>query len=210
MAGVFRTHARHRDQTRTLRKVYPRLALEPRETHLQSSNTNDEGGLDPWILRALSSTPNTSSEPRFCSLRWSAPSSWADHSLSLIPGGSTAGTAAPPSTITAPGRFAISAMRPARCVTTPKLAEHAEGAHAVVRCELCHGPVTLHANLDEGEKIADMPVRRSRELCELCHRELDARPAGFAQVDVREHLTEMGGELTADACFDCHDPHSPI
>jgi hypothetical protein len=89
-------------------------------------------------------------------------------------------------------------------------AVHSDGVHSVVRCELCHGPVTLHANLEEGEKIADMPVRRTRELCELCHRELDARPAGFTQVDVREHVTEMGGEFTADACFECHEPHSPI
>ena len=68
----------------------------------------------------------------------------------------------------------------------------------------------LYANLEEGEKIADMPVRRTRELCELCHRRLDARPAGFAQVDVREHVTEMGGEFTDDACSQCHEPHSPI
>lgn len=88
--------------------------------------------------------------------------------------------------------------------------DHAEGVHATVSCELCHGPVVLHADLEEGEKIADIPVRRTRELCELCHRQLAARPAGFAQVDVREHVTDMGGELTADACFDCHDPHSPI
>ena len=63
--------------------------------------------------------------------------------------------------------------------------------------------------MENGEKIADMPIRRSRELCELCHRWLAARPATFPQVDVREHVTEMGGEFTSEACFDCHDPHSP-
>ncbi len=89
-------------------------------------------------------------------------------------------------------------------------AEHAEGVHQAVKCELCHGPATLHVNLDEGEKIAEMPLRRTRELCELCHRELAARPEGFPQIDVREHLTENGGELTTDACFDCHNPHSPF
>lgn len=88
--------------------------------------------------------------------------------------------------------------------------EHAAGVHAVVRCELCHGPLVLHANLEDGEKIADMPIRRTRELCELCHRRLDARPASFPQIDVREHLTAQDIELTPDACFDCHDPHSPI
>ena len=91
-----------------------------------------------------------------------------------------------------------------------EFAVHSAGVHAPLRCELYHGPATLHADLEEGEKIAEMPIRRSRELCELCHRELAARPAGFTQVDVREHVTEMGGEFTADACFDCHDPHSPL
>jgi hypothetical protein len=89
-------------------------------------------------------------------------------------------------------------------------ADHAAGVHATVQCELCHGPVALHADLEEGEMLAEMPVRRSRELCELCHRHLEARPADFPQVDVREHVTENGGELTADACFQCHDPHSPF
>jgi hypothetical protein len=27
---------------------------------------------------------------------------------------------------------------------------------------------------------------------------------------VREHLLAAGAELTDDACFDCHDPHSPF
>lgn len=90
-----------------------------------------------------------------------------------------------------------------------EFAEHGAGVHATVRCELCHGPAALHVDLDEGEKIADMPVRRSRELCELCHRKLAARAEGFPQIDVREHLAENGGELSPDACFACHDPHSP-
>jgi hypothetical protein len=89
-------------------------------------------------------------------------------------------------------------------------AEHAAGAHASVQCELCHGPVAAHVNLEEGEVLAEMPVRRSRELCELCHRRLAARPDEFPQIDVREHVTGNGGELTDDACFACHQPHSPL
>jgi hypothetical protein len=89
-------------------------------------------------------------------------------------------------------------------------ADHAAGAHASVQCELCHGPLALHADLEEGEVLAEMPVRRSRELCELCHRRLEARPTEFPQINVREHVAENGGDLTADACFQCHDPHSPI
>ena len=89
-------------------------------------------------------------------------------------------------------------------------AEHAAGVHAPVRCELCHGPVALHFDFEEGEKLADMPVRRTRELCELCHRAQTARPADFPQIDVREHVLENGGELSPETCFDCHEPHSPI
>jgi hypothetical protein len=88
-------------------------------------------------------------------------------------------------------------------------AEHAAGVHAPVRCELCHGPATLHVDFEEGEIIAEMPIRRNRELCELCHSRLAARAEGFPQIDVREHLAENGGELSPDACFECHDPHSP-
>ena len=62
----------------------------------------------------------------------------------------------------------------------------------------------------EGEILAEMPTRRTRELCELCHRRLHSRPSEFPQINVREHLQENGGELTPDACFECHDPHSPI
>lgn len=91
-----------------------------------------------------------------------------------------------------------------------EFAEHAAGVHAPVRCELCHGPAATHIDMEEGEKTGDMPIRRTRELCELCHRELAARAAEFPQVDVREHLAENGGELTSDACFECHDPHSPF
>ena len=90
-----------------------------------------------------------------------------------------------------------------------QFAVHRDGVHHALRCEMCHGPVATHVDLEEGELIAEMPVSRSRELCENCHRYLDARPATFPQIDPREHVAENGGDLTPDACFDCHDPHSP-
>jgi hypothetical protein len=89
-------------------------------------------------------------------------------------------------------------------------AEHLAGVHAPIRCELCHGPVALHVDLEEGEKLAAMPIRRSRELCELCHRAQPARPSEFPQIDVRQHLLENGGESSPETCFDCHEPHSPF
>lgn len=87
---------------------------------------------------------------------------------------------------------------------------HNEGVHNAVRCELCHAPVANHVDLEEGEKLADMPVRRDRDLCENCHAYLSARPADFPQVESKRHVIDNGGEFTADACFDCHDPHSPL
>jgi hypothetical protein len=87
---------------------------------------------------------------------------------------------------------------------------HIEGVHHSVRCELCHAPVAVHVDMEEGEKLADMPTRRSRELCENCHTHLVGRPAEFPQIDPKQHVVDNGGELTADACFDCHDPHSPF
>lgn len=87
---------------------------------------------------------------------------------------------------------------------------HIDGVHHAVRCELCHAPAAVHVDLEEGEKLADMPMRRSRDLCENCHAYLAARPAGFPQIDAKRHVIDNGGELTPDACFDCHDPHSPL
>lgn len=89
-------------------------------------------------------------------------------------------------------------------------AEQKAGVHAPIRCELCHGPVALHVDLEEGEKLGDMPIRRNRELCELCHREQAARPAEFPQIDVRQHLIDYDVEPSPEVCFDCHEAHSPF
>jgi len=82
--------------------------------------------------------------------------------------------------------------------------------HATVSCEVCHAPLSYHAA--NGEKIADMPVNRSHELCALCHQTLDARPATFKQVDIIQHLGDMdvvdpGQEIPAGTCVTCHAVH---
>lgn len=90
-------------------------------------------------------------------------------------------------------------------------AAKAQGGHRTVECEVCHGPLAGH--VQDGEKIADMPVDRSWQRCAQCHRYLAARPAAMPQIDLREHL-DLGPQdpVPAEACLDCHDRdaiHSP-
>ena len=85
---------------------------------------------------------------------------------------------------------------------------HDASAHVVVRCELCHAPVSGHATADA--KVADMPTHREADLCLDCHRPLDARPDRVPQIQAERHVREMGGEPGPEACFDCHDPHEPL
>lgn len=80
-------------------------------------------------------------------------------------------------------------------------AEHAEGKHASVSCEVCHGPVSSHAQ--DSEKTAAMPVDRSAQLCRLCHQRIPARPKDFPQVDVEEHGAGQD-------CVSCHSAHGPF
>lgn len=87
------------------------------------------------------------------------------------------------------------------------LARHDEGAHRSVRCELCHTVLTAHVR--DGDVVAEMPRPQSLELCSKCHRELNARPAGFPQVNPAQHLAEMEVEIDDNVCVECHDPHSP-
>ncbi len=89
-----------------------------------------------------------------------------------------------------------------------QFATHAAGGHHSVHCESCHAPLAVH--VAGGARVADMPIRRSADLCLGCHRRLEARPATFPQIQPREHLQEQDAEFTPDVCFDCHDPHAPL
>ncbi|MBI2434443.1 MAG: cytochrome C [Candidatus Hydrogenedentes bacterium] len=85
------------------------------------------------------------------------------------------------------------------------------GKHASVSCEVCHAPESVHAA--GGQKIADMPTNPSHTLCATCHQFLEARPKEFPQVDVTQHLIDLGvmakGEAIPDgACIVCHQPHT--
>lgn len=83
----------------------------------------------------------------------------------------------------------------------------AEGKHGSVSCEVCHGPLAVHVKGDE--RIAEMPVRRSIELCAWCHERLIARPVDFQQVVIEDHVAEKGEEMREAVCLECHDAHNP-
>lgn len=89
----------------------------------------------------------------------------------------------------------------------------AEGKHAGLSCEACHGPLAGHVK--DGVRIAPMPVNRSHELCAYCHQALKARPATMPQVDIPQHLLTLevlspGDAIPEGACATCHDVHSPV
>lgn len=74
------------------------------------------------------------------------------------------------------------------------------GKHAGVNCEACHGPQAKHAAAP-ADVVPQLPD--TRVLCARCHEANIAKPAGFPQVDSKDH---SGGE----ACKTCHQPHSPL
>jgi cytochrome c553 len=82
--------------------------------------------------------------------------------------------------------------------------KRAAGSHRAVSCEVCHGPLALHAK-DDGS-VEPPAFDRSYAMCARCHRKIDGRPAGFPQVILEEHVTVP---LEAGTCLTCHDPHSP-
>jgi hypothetical protein len=82
--------------------------------------------------------------------------------------------------------------------------KRAAGSHQSVSCEVCHGPVALHASA--GKRTAAMPVDKSFALCARCHRRILGRPEKFPQVVLEQHVQ---GPVQGQVCLDCHDPHSP-
>ena len=74
------------------------------------------------------------------------------------------------------------------------------GKHVGVNCEACHGPLANHA-ADPAEVMPQLPDTTA--LCPRCHEANIAKPAGFPQVDSKDH---SGGQ----PCKTCHQPHSPL
>lgn len=75
----------------------------------------------------------------------------------------------------------------------------AEGKHAHVACEACHGPLGKHAD-DPGSVVPKLPDVAT--LCVRCHEKDAAKPVKFPQVASAEH---SGGMV----CNTCHKPHNP-
>jgi hypothetical protein len=75
----------------------------------------------------------------------------------------------------------------------------AEGKHARVACEGCHGPLAKHAD-DPGSVIPKLPDVAT--LCVRCHEKDAAKPPTFPQVASADH---SGGMV----CNTCHKPHNP-
>jgi hypothetical protein len=85
---------------------------------------------------------------------------------------------------------------------------HDEGRHATLACETCHAPYATHVS--GGARNWRMPTLKTVDLCARCHRELDARPHDFPQVNFLEHVQGKGLAWSDTVCFSCHSPHSPF
>ena len=72
------------------------------------------------------------------------------------------------------------------------------GKHAGLGCEACHGPLADHAQ----DPTSGKPKRPDAALCPVCHTANVAKPAGFPQIDLKEH---SGGA----SCLECHQAHRP-
>jgi hypothetical protein len=88
-----------------------------------------------------------------------------------------------------------------------RLAQLRAGAHATVECENCHAPLPTH--IKDGEKKDEMFKNASTISCLRCHGQLDARPGGFPQVRLEDHLLKVGAEMGPNVCLQCHEPHDP-
>lgn len=75
-----------------------------------------------------------------------------------------------------------------------------KGVHAHVNCESCHGASAKHSEDPTGVQALKPDVST---LCARCHEANIAKPAGFPQIRMKDH---MGGP----PCNTCHPPHSPL
>ena len=73
----------------------------------------------------------------------------------------------------------------------------ASGGHRTLSCEGCHGVVGKDHLQDPESKM----VKPNEKICLRCHEANPSRPAGFRQIETKEHYSEK--------CIECHLPHEP-
>jgi len=85
----------------------------------------------------------------------------------------------------------------------PEAARAADGSHADIGCQSCHGPLLEHTLASPEAAGATVAIAvPTNEVCVRCHVAADGRPAGLAQIVPAEHYVS--------ACLDCHDPHTSV
>ena len=84
-----------------------------------------------------------------------------------------------------------------------------QSKHGAINCQLCHAPLSLHANAKD--KIAEMPGNRSAALCLRCHEALLARPETIRQINLAKHMEDQEiKDIEKDGvCIQCHTAHQP-
>lgn len=104
-------------------------------------------------------------------------------------------------------------------------AEKAEGYHAKLYCEGCHGPGLKHAmyadkfaDADELPDSLKLHIPGERKDCALCHQKNAARTkiqfdtidnSMLVQIDAMEHNYKSKKTGKIKKCTTCHNPHQP-
>ena len=74
------------------------------------------------------------------------------------------------------------------------------GMHALLQCEVCHGPGYKHIEDDENNR---MEIAADGQFCMQCHTINAASPKKvIKQIDAVEHAE-------GEDCITCHNPHQP-
>lgn len=102
--------------------------------------------------------------------------------------------------------------------------EKAEGLHAILTCEVCHGPGlkhALYADKFKDDQLPDSLVLQKpteRKDCAVCHQTNAARikilfdtvdNTLVRQVNVMEHNLMSKKTKKERKCISCHNPHQP-
>ncbi len=102
--------------------------------------------------------------------------------------------------------------------------DKAQGSHAKLKCEVCHGPGLKHALYAEKFKDGQLPDSlkmykpSERKECALCHQINAARikmvfdtinNSMIKQINAMEHNYADADTKVEYKCIECHNPHQP-